>query len=398
MKILLVNKFHYRRGGAETYYFTLAEGLKQAGHEVIFFSMKHPLNIECEQSKYFVDNSEYNDKTSIMKKIRMLHNFVYSKNAYQNMNQLLDDEKPDLVILNNIHRQITTSIVDAIFEHKIKIFWVVHDLISLCPNYTMLNGKNQICEKCSNGKYINCIKNKCVKNSYFKSYLAYKEARYSEKHKIYDKVDMFITPSKFYKNKLIEYGFNVNKVIHITNPLLDKETNIDEFDVNDYALFFGRLSSEKGIISLINSVRNTNIKLLILGTGPLENEIRNLVKTDLNKIVLGGFKTGDELDLFIKKSRCVVVPSEWYENCPYSAMEAMRLGKPLVVSNYGGLPELVEDGINGYIYSNKDELSNKIKKVFELDQNEYEKMSLEAKKIASNRFDLHTYVKRILNL
>ena len=64
MKILLVNKFHYRRGGSETYYFALADALKKAGHEVIFFAMKYEKNFPCEQEEYFVENIDYKEKTS----------------------------------------------------------------------------------------------------------------------------------------------------------------------------------------------------------------------------------------------------------------------------------------------------------------------------------------------
>ena len=203
MRILLVNKFHFNKGGAETYYFTLADALKRAGHEVVFFSMKHDKNFECKQDKYFVTNREYNNGTSILAKLKAFKNFNYSKEAYNNMKQLISDLKPDLAILSNIHRQLTTSIVDALHEQKVKMFWVVHDLITLCPNYQMLDNDGNICEECCDGNYKCCIKKKCVKNSKLKSFLAYKEAKYNKKHNTYEMVDLFITPSNFYRNKIL---------------------------------------------------------------------------------------------------------------------------------------------------------------------------------------------------
>lgn len=394
MKILLVNKFHYNKGGAETYYFTLADALKRMGHEVLFFSMKHPNNNYCEQEKYFVTNREYNKKTSLIKKISAAKSLIYSKEAYKKISLLLDKEKPDLVILNNIHRQITTSIIDAIYERKIKIFWVVHDLIMLCPNYTMLDNSKKICESCSKGNYRYCLKKKCVKNSFIKSFFAMKEAEYIRKKQIYKKIDLFITPSNFYRDKLIEYGFNKNKILHIPNPL-SFETKFEvNNDHDNYLLYFGRLSKEKGISTLIKAMKRIDYKLIILGTGPIEKELKNLVvKEGLNeKVSLLGFKQGEELKNYIRKSKAVILPSEWYENGPYSAMEAMALGKPLIVSNYGGLPELVENGKNGFIFKNINELVNSINKIINLDSNSYDLMCKESIKRAKENFDIENYV------
>ena len=146
MKVLLVNKFHYKKGGSETYYFTLADSLKKAGHEVIFFAMKDEKNIPCDQEKYFVSNAS--KAGGIKSKLNMVLHIAYSKEAYKKMTELLNDENPDLVILNLVHKQITCSIIDAIknYNPNIKIIWTMHDLITVCPSYTMLDGKGNICE------------------------------------------------------------------------------------------------------------------------------------------------------------------------------------------------------------------------------------------------------------
>lgn len=400
MKILLVNKFHYRKGGAETYYFTLADALKKAGHEVIFFSMQHEKNLPCEQSKYFVTNREYVGKTSILKKISAAKSLIYSKEAYEKMNQLIKDEKPDLAILSNIHRQLTTSIVDALYENNIKTYWVVHDLIMLCPDYQMLDSNHKICEMCANGNYSYCIKKKCVKNSLLKSYLAAKEAKYNKKHNTYAKIDKFITPSNFYRKKLIEYGFDENKVVYIPNPLpLDTKYEVSQ-KVDDYLLYYGRLSIEKGISTLINAMKGIDYKLIILGTGPIEDDLRKQIEDNKlsDKVFMLGFKSGDELQDYIKRAKAVVLPSEWYENGPYSAMEAMALGKPLIVSNYGGLPELVEDGVNGYIFAGTDNLILRIREIISLSQEAYDKMCNESMNIAKKKFNANIYTSRFLSL
>lgn len=393
MKILLVNKYHYLKGGAETYYFTLGKILEKAGHTVIYFSMSSSENLPCKQENYFVSHKEYVNKTTFIEKIKAFNTLIYSKEAYNKITKLIENEKPDLAILSNIHRQLTTSIIDALYEHKIKIYWVVHDLILLCPNYTMLNNKFEICEKCCGGKYFNCVKNKCVKNSYLKSFLGYREAKYNKKRNIVKKIDLFITPSNFYRDKMIEYGFEPNKIKYIPNPI-EITKNILINNDGSYCLYFGRLSREKGIKTLIRACLETDTELLILGKGPLENELKELVgKSGKTNIKFGGFASGNALEKYIHDSKIVALPSEWYENGPYSAMEAMNLGKPLLVSNKGGLPELVDNNINGYIFNSYEEL---LKILESLNKNGIDPlMGFNSYKKAFSMFNADDYVEKI---
>ena len=159
MKVLLVNKFHYRKGGSETYYLTLADILRSRGHEVIFFAMKdEEKNLPCDQEQYFVSNASV--RGGIKSKLNMVLRMNYSREAYRKMKMLLEAEKPDLVILNLVHKQITLSILDAIKEHdpKLPVFWTVHDLIMVCPSYSMRDGSGNICEKCLGGDFSHCVK------------------------------------------------------------------------------------------------------------------------------------------------------------------------------------------------------------------------------------------------
>lgn len=392
MKVLLVNKFHYRKGGSETYYFTLAEALKARGHEVIFFAMQDEKNLPCPQEKYFVSNSSVTG--GIKSKLNMILHLTYSKEAYRNMAQLLKDEKPDLVILNLVHKQITLSIIDAIKEYdpKLPVFWTMHDLIAVCPSYSMRDGSGNICEKCLGGDFSHCVKNKCIKGSTLMSLLSKYEAEFIRRRKWYDQVDLFICPSEFYKKKLEEGKFTRSPIVTMRNPLpLDTKFEINE-TTEDYVLYFGRLSPEKGVKTLIEAAKLCGCRLVILGTGPQEEELKALAK-DCANIEFKGFQTGEVLRNYVKNSRCVVMPSACYENGPYSAMEAMALGKPLIVSNRGGLPELVEDGVNGYIYDNtSDKLAECIGKLQQLTDSSYQSMAQESLKKASALFSSEQYV------
>ena len=395
MKVLLVNKFHYRKGGSETYYFTLAEALKARGHEVIFFAMQDEKNLPCEQEGYFVSNASVNG--GMKSKLNMLLHMTYSKEAYTKMKALLKAEEPDLVILNLVHKQITLSIIDAIKEHdpKLPIFWTMHDLIAVCPSYSMRDGSGNICEKCLGGDFSHCVKNKCIKGNTLMSVLSKHEAEYIRKRKWYDQVDLFICPSEFYRKKLTEGNFTKSPIVTMRNPL-PLDTAFERNETNEgYILYFGRLSPEKGVKTLIEAAIKCGCHLMILGTGPQEEELKKLAK-DAENIEFKGFQTGEALRKFVKSSRCVVMPSACYENGPYSAMEAMALGKPLIVSNYGGLPELVEDGVNGYIYEKTaDALAECIEKMQKLDSKTYQKMANASLTKANALFSADGYIAEI---
>lgn len=401
MKVLLVNKFHYRKGGSETYYFTLAEALKDRGHEVIFFSMKDEKNVPCEQEKYFVPNASVNG--SIRSRINMATRAVYSKEAYQNMTRLLQDERPDLVMLNNIHRQITLSVIDAVkdFDPNLPIFWTMHDLMAACPAYVMLDGNGRICEQCLDGNFGHCVENRCIKGSLPMGVLAKYEADFIRRKGLYYKVDLYICPSEFNLRMLKRAGFTDRQMIMMRNPLpVDARYELSEGS-GDYLLYFGRLAAEKGVRTLIDAAHNVGCRLEILGTGPMEQELKDYVKRiGADSITVRGYQSGQTLVDFIKGSRCVVVPSMWYENAPYSVIEAMALGKPLVVSNYGGLPELVEDGKNGYIYDaaggdTVEALSVCLKKMLTLPEDEYRDMAQRSLAKAAEMFDPVNYVSEI---
>lgn len=395
MKVLLVNKFHYVRGGSETYYFSLAEALRKQGHDVVFFSMEDSRNVPCEQSGYFVSNREL--KGNLKSKLNLLLHMAYSKEAYRKLTRLLKDEKPDLVVLSLIHKHLTLSVIDAIrdYDPRLPVFWTMHDLITVCPCYTMRNGSGQICERCLQGSFQPCVDHRCIKGSRLMSILSKYEAEYIRRRKWYDQINLYICPSDFYRKKLTEGNFTSAPMVTIRNPLPLK-TVYEVSAANDgYVLYFGRLSYEKGIKTLIDAAQKAGCRLVIVGMGPEETALKAYA-AQMPNVEFKGFQSGEALTEYVRNSRCVVLPSEWYENGPYSAMEAMALGKPLIVSGYGGLPELVKDGYNGYIHeSNADSLADRIRKMMRLSDQEYAVMARRSCEMAKAMFDPDRYVSEL---
>ena len=396
MKILLVNKYFYVRGGSETYFFGLAELLKKAGHEVIFFAMQDEKNLPCVQSEYFVSNVEFNGDLSISDKIKAALRMVYSLEAKEKISSLIEKEKPDIIHINLFHRVLTASIVDAAKKYHIPVVFTMHDLNCVCPNHTMLD-HGTICEACLHGNYLNCVKRVCFKDSRAKCLMAAVESEYNKLSGLYNKIDLFITPSEFYKKKMVESGLTRSRIVHIKN-FLPAQT---EYGVHgkrgEYVLYYGRLSWEKGIVTLVRAMEMVkDIPLVIVGTGPEEEAIRAEVNR-LNledRVSLVGFKSGEDLWRYVRESACVVVPSEWYEASGYTACEAQAAGKPVVVTNAGGLPENIVDGDTGFISNMGDAqaLAEKIVRIVSASDHEYESMSKKAVENAEKLFSAEHYV------
>lgn len=393
MKILLVNKFHWLKGGSEKYYFELGELLKEHGHKVAFFSMNNEKNVNTGDKEYFVDEIDLNNGSKLK-----AFDVIYSKDNYKKMIEAIDDFKPDIIHVNNFQRQLSSSIIKAANDKNIPIVFTAHDVQAICPAITMMDNDKNVCELCMKGKYVNCIKKSCNKGSKAKSIIGALEGYYYRSKKIYtNKIKYIITPSEFYRNKFIEDGVNSNKIEAIHNFIIAEDYNV-KTTVGDYALYIGRLSKEKGIINLINAFVNTNRgKLYIAGEGPEKENIEKIIKNNKldDKVRMLGFLNKEEVTDYVRNSRFVVVPSIWYENCPYSVMETLAIGKPVIGAEIGGIPELVINNKNGFTYKYDDinELTEKMNLLFE-DEQLVNKFSNESKKL-SKQYDKEEYYKKI---
>lgn len=367
MKILLVNKFHYRKGGAETYYLTVGSELERMGHEVAYFSMKHPNNLPCKWDRYFVAQREYNDVKNPLSAVRDGIALIYSPEAKRNFQALCEEFRPDVVHLNNVHRQITLSILDAPYlkEHHVPVFYTAHDYVTICPGYLMLDGEGRVCDAClEDGKYRHCIENRCVKGSRAKSALAALEASFNRAHRSNERIDRVIAPSSFMRSKLIEGGWPEGKVVALQNfaddAILARASGVAG-DVTDrespYLLFFGRLSAEKGVDVLLRAFDAAapslprDMRLIVVGDGPDAAEFRELAASldSASRIEFAGYQTGDALQTYVERASLAIASSRCRENMPYSIVEAFAAGTPVVGTRIGGIPELVADGVTGFV-------------------------------------------------
>jgi glycosyltransferase involved in cell wall biosynthesis len=362
MKILLINKFLFPKGGDAISTLTTGNILKSFGNEVLLWGMDHPTNPPYPFSDLFVSNVDYEDSGGFFSKAKAAMRILYSFEAQKKMSILLEKCRPDIVHLNNFAHQIGPSILYEIKKRHIPIVMTMRDYKMVCPTYRMLfNG--DICERCKHGAFYNCGIRRCTKGSLSKSILNVVEMYLHHKIlRVYDKIDLFISPSLFLKRKVEEMGLKGN-VIYLSN-CVDVDCFHPTYDWNEESIVYvGRLSHEKGIITLIDAVKGLDVNLKIIGDGPLKENLQAKTISDhIDNISFLGHIAGQELHDEIRKSIFLVIPSEWYENNPRTVIEAFALGKPAIGARIGGIPELVRDWETGFTFTSGDvvDLRNKI--------------------------------------
>jgi glycosyltransferase involved in cell wall biosynthesis len=400
--ILFLNKFYYLKGGSERVFFEEMSILEQHGHKCIPFSRRSPQNEPSEYERYFAPYLALNQGVSIQN-IRSAVEIVYSKEVKRALSRLISTIHPDIAHTHNTYGLLTTSVLDELYSRGIPTVMSLHDYKIICPNYQFLKG-TEICEDCKTHRYYKAVQNKCVHGNLmyssiyaFENYFNYLTAKY---HK---KVAKFIAVSRFIKDKFVEFGFPHEQIVVIPNFI-----NSDQYEAHyqheKYFLYFGRLSSEKGVQTLLKAFRLVNIggfKLVIVGDGPLRLELKDeALQSGVDKVEFTGFLSGTDLANKVKRSTCVIVPSEWYENCPMSVLEALAYGKPVIGANIGGIPELIQDGTDGFLFQsgNVDDLAAKLDHVIDLSSREYEQMARNAREKVERCFNADQHYESLLEL
>jgi glycosyltransferase involved in cell wall biosynthesis len=394
MKVLLIHGYHAPIGGADKIYFNTAELLREHGHEVIFFSFKNKIYIDSLQEKYFLDEPS---------KFRVFINLFYNKQATKKIEQLICKEKPDIAHLHSFWGGMA-SICFTLRKYNVPIVHSVHDYNLICPVTTSMDFKGNICEECKGKYFYKCTLKRCFNGSFIKSLILSTALFF--RRKFYDPlqlIDGWIFTSWFTYNKHVEYMPDLKNSDTINlynfNPITPLKNIIKS--EREYFLYLGRLSYEKGLITLIMAFSQLkDVKLKIAGTGPQEIYLKDLVqKLGTDNIEFLGFKSGDDLRSIISNSSFNIVPSEWWENNPMSIIESNSVGLPVIGANVGGIPEIIIDGETGYLFEmkNVDHLTRVIAKANSLSTEEYATISSNAVKFALDQFNKEQNIKRLVD-
>lgn len=403
MKILFINNIHYHRGGAETVYFNTAEVFKSHGHDVTFFSRKDSKSIKCEEDQFFAEN--YKARKGIWGKIIALFYSFYNFNAAKRVDILLQKEKFDIANIHLMWGGLSPSILKVLRKHNVPIVHTIHDYRIVCPTYTFRKPNGEICESCSKFNTLPCIVNRCSKNSIIESVILAMEFVFRNTLFPPEKlIDGFIYVSYFSKNKHIQCNKQLDNakccVIYNMVMPLEKQAIEQEFSER-YFLFSGRLSKEKGLPTLIEAFEKLpHIPLYIAGDGPLRNYIEDYIKDKkITNIKLLGFLSAVDMQRINANAKCLVVPSECYENNPMVILESYFNSVPVIGASIGGIPEIIINSKTGYLFEvgNVNELIHMVEKMNKLNQQEWLNLSKYCLSFAQQKFTSEQQYIKILN-
>jgi glycosyltransferase involved in cell wall biosynthesis len=348
MKIALVNNYYYVRGGSERVLFEDQRALLKAGHDARPFAPQDDRNELADSSSFFPIVTDYSAATGLGL-AEAARDLVYSSSVGKAFAVFLDDFRPDIVHCHNIYGRLTTAVLDESKERGIPTVLTVHDQKLTCPAYLGLR-EGKPCQLCQDGGYWRCLRWKCHKQSAAASLVYTIEAYFNRYAGKYDAITRFLCPSRFMQKSLIDSGIPVDRTIYHPNAL-NLDAYSPHYEPGQYVLYVGRLSVEKGILTMLEALKGRNIPLRIAGTGPLEAEIRDMVAQQNLPAKMEGYCSGVQLSNLYRNSAFTILPSEWYENASMAALESLAYGKPVLASAIGGNPEIVADGVTGRLFA-----------------------------------------------
>ena len=397
MKILMINKFLFPNGGSETYMFELGAQLERMGHAVQYFGMEHEGRCVGNRVNAYTADMNFHGGSKLVKLTYPLKT-IYSAEARKKLRLVLDDFAPDAVHLNNFNYQLTPSILLEIAQwrrqtgHACRVVYTAHDYQLVCPNHMCYRAEQgTVCEECLQGHFTPCLRHKCIHGSAARSLIGCLESAFWHGNGVYETLDAVICCSDFLKSKLDADPVLRKKTVALHNfvSLAPQPPQPKQ----DYVLYFGRYAREKGIGTLLEAARQLpEVQFVLAGSGPLEAQVQGL--PNMKNV---GFQSGDALRNLIAQARFSVYPSEWYENCPFSVMESLLYGTPVLGAGIGGIPELVTNGVNGELFRSGDvqDLTAHIRALWA----DAAKRDMYTQNCASIRFDtVEVYAEKLLRL
>ncbi len=350
---------------------SLMELLTNKGHHPIPFSVDYNDNIKSEYSKYFVkppaDPSQVYYKElqlTTLQKLRLARNAIYSYSAKKNLENLINDYKPDIVQTLQIHTVMSYSLIDAAKNYGLPIVCRLSNYQLICPSERFIR-KNKVCEEYSKSLFY-AIKYKCVQNSLQASTIRATSLWIHRMRKTFDKVDKFVVPSFFLQKKMIQNGFPKDKIVYLPS-FIDICQYKPSYESDNYIVYVGRFAIEKGshiLLKAFDQVKS-NVKLLMIGDYNAHEgqEVRELINGfKLKNVEFLGYKPLPQIKEILKNAMFTICPTIHYDNSPNSNYESFAMGKPIIGSRIGSIPEQIIEGRTGLLFEagNCNDLAEKI--------------------------------------
>lgn len=277
---------------------------------------------------------------------------VWSRSARVGMSKVLNDFRPDVVHFHNIYHQLSPSILSPVVDHGAAAVMTLHDYKLVCPTYRLLAG-GEICEACVDGRFSNAVRKRCNGGSLAASALSAFESALHRKLGVYGDVDLFLCPSQFLLDKMAEARVYPEKLR--LNPNFVKIADLaPATEPGNGVVFAGRLSPEKGVDTLIEAVAILGVRLELAGDGPERERLEDLATRLGADVVFHGHLRSRDVQDLLRRSCVSVLPARWYENQPLAVLESFAVGVPVVASELGGAPELVNSGEDGFLVPHDD--------------------------------------------
>jgi glycosyltransferase involved in cell wall biosynthesis len=350
MKIVLAHKYFYRGGGTASYLFALMEQLHQRGHETVPFTVNYEQTVPREYEHYYVSpiggatETHLSDLRSPWSHLKLFARATWSVEAYRKARLLSRQEQPDLAFVHNLYSYMSPSPIAAFKREGLPVVMRVSDYNMMSPGLHVIRG-GRPCLECVEAGPRHALQYRCHKSSYASTLARVMTMMAHNWLKIYDNVDLFLTPSQFLRSLLIRAGYPAEKIMHLPSFYPVPEQVGDTTD-GGYILYFGRVTMEKGLDTLLDAMPllRRKVTLLIAGAdvdGETERLQQRAWRNRLTNVEFLGMQQRAELERLIDGARFTVVPSTWYDNCPMSVFESMARGKPVIGADIGGIPEQI---------------------------------------------------------
>jgi len=346
MKVLLVgNHWTPGPGGAEAMLVLTADLLRDAGHEVIALALAEDDTLPTAAADLLPRWRAPTART----RAGEAWAGVWSRRAGQAVAEAVRRHRPDVAHVHHVYEGLTLAVLDRLHRSGVPVVMTLHDYRPVCPNFRLYTD-GRPCTRCLGGGYLQVVRHRCLEGSRWRSVAAAAEAYAARALHWYDDVAVFLAPSRFLRDRVVEGGLRPDRVRVVPNPVVVPDLPARPVDP-PVVVYTGRLVAEKGLHVLLDAARSLppGVRVRVTGSGRLAGELADRVRReDLPVDLLGPGRPSDVAGE-LRSATVAVLPATWWENCPMAVLEASATGVPVVASAVGGIPELVEDGRTGLL-------------------------------------------------
>lgn len=396
MKVLIVNKFFYPRGGDCVVAINTRDLLIRHGHQVRVFAMDYPDNIDISDKSQYVSQVDF--AGGLRSKLNAIRRMMGKGDIRKAFCRVLDDFQPDVVHLHNIHSYLSPIVGEIAHARGIRVVWTLHDYKLFCPSYLCRQPDGTNCTECVRDTGA-VVRYRCMKGSFPASFIAKQEALCWNRIRLERFTDRFIAPSKFMAAMMASAGYNSENIETLTNFIGAERLPsqiVPTEERSNYFCYVGRLSKEKGVETMLRAAALAKVKLKIAGDGPMAESLREEFG-DIGSIEFLGHLDACGVKDLLGNALASVIPSECYENNPLGVIESLCAGTPVIGANIGGIPELIEDADipSGLTFTSGNR--HELEQIFRnFKPNNFNNDAIVSE--ARNRFSADTHYEHLLNI